>query len=95
MSVARSSNVSDSAAREAMSAVYGFWAPALTQAQEAAQAAALHWRALADLQIKAAQEAYSLASSHAERRREAVTQMVETVWPVLAAAVSKKEAAHV
>lgn len=95
MSVVRSSVVSDAVSREALSAAYGFWAPALTRAHEAAEAAAQHWRALAALQISAADEAYRLASSHVERRQEAVTQMVETLWPVMAAALSKKEAAHV
>jgi hypothetical protein len=95
MSVARSTVVSDVVAPQALSAAYGLWAPALTRTHEAVEAAVSHWRALAELQINAADQAYRLAASHAERRQEAVTQMLETLWPVLAVALSKTEAADV
>ncbi|HEY4029397.1 MAG TPA: hypothetical protein VGM25_03565 [Caulobacteraceae bacterium] len=83
-----------------MSAAYGLWAPSFTQVHEAAEAAAQHWRALAELQVKAADEAWRLAAAHAERRREAMTQFMNTLWlahagaaPAIAA--SPEEAAHV
>ena len=65
------------------------------QAQEAGQAALRHWRALAELQIRTADEAYRLASSHADRRREALTRMMETLWPAQAGARPGEEAARV
>lgn len=65
------------------------------QAQETAQTVAGHWRALVELQIRAADEAYRLAASHADRRREVLTQMMETLWPARAGARPKEEAARV
>ena len=79
------SRVAPDAALEAVSLAYGLWAPALKQAHDATAAAARHWRALVDLQINAADEAYRLASSHAERRNEALTQMMDKLWPAEAA----------
>ena len=56
------------------------------QAHEATLATFRHWRALAELQMTAANEAYRLNSSHAESRRQALTQLMETLWPAPAAA---------
>jgi hypothetical protein len=95
MSVARSTVVSDVVAPQALSAAYGLWAPTLTRVHEAAEAAVSHWRALGELQVNAAEAAYRLASSQVEHRQEAVTHMLETLWPVLASALSRTEAARV
>jgi hypothetical protein len=111
MPVARSRVLPEFAASEALSAAYGWWAPALApmsppgldrtavmdgmagQAHDATLAAMRHWRALTELQIAAANEAYRLAASHAERRQEALAQFIDTLWP--AAAAAKRETAHV
>jgi len=113
MSVARSRVLPEVAATEALSAAYGWWAPALAalsppgldrtasfggmaeQAHDATVDAVRHWRALTELQISAASEAYRLAASHAERRREAMAQFMEALWPATAVPGSKREAPHV
>jgi hypothetical protein len=81
MPVPRSRSVPEAGAVQALSAAYGLWAPAVSQAHEATEAAARHWRALVDLQITAADEAYRLAASHAERRTDALNRMLQTLWP--------------
>jgi hypothetical protein len=95
MPVARSRVLPEAAAGEALSAAYRVWAPAFSQAQEAAHAAAQHWRALAELQVKAADEAWRLAASHADHRREALTQMMNALWLAPTGVTPKEEAAHV
>jgi hypothetical protein len=115
MPVARSRVLPEFAAGEALSAAYGWWAPALAsmsppgldkamfgapafggmaeQAHDATLAAVRHWRALTELQITAANEAYRLAAAHAESRQAALAQWMDTLWP--AVAKPKPEAAHV
>ena len=56
------------------------------QAHEATLATFRHWRALTELQVSTVNEAYRLASSHAESRRQALTQLMETQWPASSAA---------
>jgi hypothetical protein len=61
------------------------------QAHDATLAAVRHWRALTELQITAANEAYRLAVSHAEQRRVALAQYMETLWPAQAGAQPQEE----
>ena len=111
MSSVRSRVLPETTASEALGAAYGWWTPHFAslsplgldrtpdfsrmaeQAQEAGQCR--HGRALAELQIRTADEAYRLASSHADRRREALTRMMETLWPAQAGARPGEEAARV
>ncbi|MGZ3274164.1 MAG: hypothetical protein ACXU82_10995 [Caulobacteraceae bacterium] len=65
------------------------------QAHEATLDAVRHWRALTELQIKAADEAFRLATAHAERRRETLTHFMETLWPTPAGAQPQEEPPHV
>jgi hypothetical protein len=113
MSVARSRVLPETAAVDALSAVYGWWAPALTslsppgldqravmgglaeQAHDATLAAVRHWRALTELQMTAADQAYRLAASHAESRRAALAKFIETLWPAQAGARPQEECPNV
>ena len=65
------------------------------QTHEATRAAVRHWRELTELQIRTANEAYRLAASHAESRRQALTQFMETLWPTSAGARPQEESANV
>lgn len=72
------------------------WSRMATEAQGAAEAAAGHWRALAQVQMNAAGQAFSaslsLANAQAEHRREAMTHLMALLWP--APAVTPEEAAR-
>lgn len=61
------------------------WSRMAEQAQGAAEAAAGHWRALAEVQMSAAGQAFSaslnLATAQAEHRREALTHVMRLLWP--------------
>jgi hypothetical protein len=75
------------------------WGRVAQDAHEAGEAAARHWRALAEIQVAAAGEAFDaglkLATAQAERRREALTHLMETLWPTPARARPREEAARV
>ena len=47
-----------------------------------------------ELQVKATDLAFCVASVHAERRREAITHFIETLWPTTAGAKSQEESTH-
>ena len=64
------------------------------QAHEATLDAVRHWRALTELQIKAADEAFRLATAHAERRRETLTHFLDTLWPTSAEVRPQEEPPH-
>ena len=72
--------------------------PAFSRMAEQAHAATLdavrQWRALTELQIKAADEAFRLATAHAEHRRETLTHFLETLWPASAEARPQEEPPH-
>lgn len=65
------------------------------QTREATAAAVRHWRGLTELQFNASHEAYRLAASHAEHHLQALTQLMETLWPAPAAARAAEERANV
>lgn len=75
------------------------WSRMAHEAGAASEAASSHWRTLAELQMNAVGQAFdaslNFAVSQAERRREAMAQMIETLWPALAAAQPTEEAARV
>jgi len=64
------------------------------QAHDATLDAIRQWRALTELQIKAADEAFRLATAHAERRRETLSHFMETLWPTTAGARPQEEPPH-
>ena len=49
------------------------------------------WRALSDLQIKAAEEALRLAAAHADSGRKTLSDLMETLWPAQAGAGHQTE----
>lgn len=63
----------------------GAWSRMAQDSRDATHAAAQHWRALAEMQMAATAEAFNatlkLAASQAEHRRQALTQVMETLWP--------------
>ena len=61
------------------------------QAHNATLDAVRQWRALTELQIKAADEAFRLATAHAEHRRETLSQFLETLWPTSAATRTQED----
>lgn len=74
------------------------WSRMARDSREATDAAARHWRALAEMQMAAAGEAFNatlkLAAAQAEHRRQALTQVMETLWPAQAPALAEEEAAR-
>ena len=77
---------------------HGAWSRMARDSRDATHAAAQHWRALAEMQMAAAGEAFNatlkLAASQAEHRREALTHVMETLWPAAALTPAKEEAAR-
>ena len=77
----------------------GAWSRMAHDSRGATEAAAQHWRALAEMQMAAADQAFNatlnLAASQAERRREALTHVMETLWPTPARAHPQEEPSHV
>lgn len=76
----------------------GPWSRLAQDSREATDAAGRHWRALAEMHMAAAGDAFDatlkLAAAQAEHRRQALAHVMETLWPAPAPALAKEEAAR-